>query len=65
MSIDLQSYFDTVNQSKLIEALSMTIKNGKIISLIHKFLNALIMEDSGFRNTKEGAPQMRTIKSTV
>ena len=57
ISMDLQAYFDTVNHSKLIEVLSRTIKDGRAISLIHKYLNAGVMEDGGFRATPEGVPQ--------
>ncbi len=57
VSIDLQSYFDTVNHSKLIEVLSKTIKDGRVISLIHKYLKAGVMEDGGFQTTAEGVPQ--------
>lgn len=57
VSMDLQSYFDTVNHSKLIEVLSRTVKDGRVISLIHKYLNAGVMEDGGFRATTEGVPQ--------
>lgn len=57
ISMDLQSYFDTVNHSKLIEVLSRTIKDGRVISLIHKYLNAGVMEDGGFHATTEGVPQ--------
>lgn len=38
--MDLEKFFDTVCQSKLIEVLSRTIKDGRVISLIHKYLNA-------------------------
>lgn len=57
ISMDLQSYFDTVNHSKLIEVLSRTVKDGRVISLIHKYLNAGVMEDGGFHVTPEGVPQ--------
>ena len=57
ISMDLQSYFDTVNHSKLIEVLSRTIKDGRVISLIHKYLKAGVMEDGGFHGTEEGVPQ--------
>ena len=57
VSMDLASYFDTVNHSKLIEVLSRTIKDGRVISLIHKYLNAGVMEDGGFHATEEGVPQ--------
>ena len=57
ISMDLQAYFDTVNHSKLIEVLSRTIKDGRVISLIHKYLNAGVMEDGRFHATPEGVPQ--------
>ena len=57
VSMDLEAYFDTVNHSKLIEVLGRTIKDGRVISLIHKFLNAGVMEDGGFKATEEGVPQ--------
>lgn len=57
ISMDLQSYFDTVNHSKLIEVMSKTVKDGRVISLVHKYLNAGVMEDGGFRATTEGVPQ--------
>jgi len=57
VSMDLQSFFDTVNHSKLIEVLSRTIKDGRVISLIHKYLKAGVMEDGGFHPTEEGVPQ--------
>ena len=40
VDMDLEKYFDTVNQSKLIEVLSRTIKDGRVISLIHKYLKS-------------------------
>ena len=57
VSMDLAAYFDTVNHSKLIEVLSRTVKDGRVISLIHKYLNAGVMEDGGFQSTEKGVPQ--------
>ena len=57
VSMDLAKYFDTVNHSKLIEVLSRTVRDGRVISLVHKFLNAGVMEDGGFQSTEEGVPQ--------
>lgn len=56
-SSGILTYFDTVNHSKLIEVLSRTIKDGRVISLIHKYLNSGVMEDGGFCPTEEGVPQ--------
>lgn len=57
VSMDLQAYFDTVNHSKLIEVLSRTIKDGRVISLIHKYLNSGVMEDGSVHANTEGVPQ--------
>ena len=57
VDMDLEKYFDTVNQSKLIEVLSRTIKDGRVISLIHKFLKAGVIEKHTFKETGVGVPQ--------
>ena len=36
--LDLERFFDRVNHSKLIEILSGAIKDGRVVSLIHKYL---------------------------
>ncbi len=38
VDMDLEKYFDTVSHSKLIEVLSRTIKDGRVISLIHRYM---------------------------
>jgi RNA-directed DNA polymerase len=53
----LERYFDTVNHSKLIEILSRTIKDGRVVSLIHKYLNAGVMHEDHYEETHEGVPQ--------
>ena len=57
VSMDLEKFFDTVNHSKLIEVLSRTIKDGRVILLIHKYLNAGVAKDGFFQETEEGVPQ--------
>jgi RNA-directed DNA polymerase len=57
VSMDLERFFDTVNHSKLIEVLSRTIKDSRVISLIHKYLNAGIVGNGFFEKTEEGVPQ--------
>lgn len=57
VDMDLEKYFDTVNQSKLIQTLSETIKDGRVISLIHKFLRAGVMVGRMFEDSPEGVPQ--------
>lgn len=57
VDMDLDKFFDTVNQSKLIEVLSRTVQDGRVISLIHKYLNAGVVVRNKFEETKEGVPQ--------
>ena len=57
VDMDLEKYFDTVNQSKLIQILSETIREGRVISLIHKFLRAGVMANGLFEESPEGVPQ--------
>ena len=55
--MDLEKFFDTVNHSRLIEILSRTIKDGRVVSLIHKYLNAGMTQNGFFEKTEEGVPQ--------
>jgi group II intron reverse transcriptase/maturase len=57
VDMDLEKYFDTVSHSKLIEVLSRTITDGRVISLIHKYMNAGVIEKWKFVETVVGVPQ--------
>lgn len=57
VDMDLEKFFDTVCQSKLIEVLGRTIKDGRLISLIHKYLNAGVIANGMFERTEIGMPQ--------
>lgn len=57
VDMDLEKFFDTVNQSKLIEILSRDIKDGRVISLIHKYLRAGAVWCGKFEETETGVPQ--------
>lgn len=57
VDMDLEKYFDTVNQSKLVEVLSRTIKDGRVISLIHKYLKSGVIVKQRFEETEVGVPQ--------
>ena len=57
VDLDLERFFDTVNHSKLIEILSRTIKDGRVVSLIHKYLRSGVMNKGMFEASKSGTPQ--------
>ena len=57
VDMDLEKFFDTVSQSKLIQVLSETIKDGRVISIIHKYLNAGVIARGVFEKTEKGVPQ--------
>jgi group II intron reverse transcriptase/maturase len=57
VDMDLEKYFDTVNRSKLVEVMSRTIKDGRIITLIHKFLNAGVQVGTRIETPEAGIPQ--------
>lgn len=57
VDMDLEKFFDTVSHSKLIELLSRTIKDSRVLSLIHCYLNAGVQIGQNFEPSKEGVPQ--------
>nr|MBD3623478.1 group II intron reverse transcriptase/maturase [Sunxiuqinia sp.] len=57
VDIDLEKFFDKVNHSKLIEVLSRKVKDGRVISLIHKYLNAGVVVKQQFEPSQQGVPQ--------
>lgn len=57
VDLDLEQFFDRVNHSKLIDILSRTIKDGRVVSLIHKYLNAGVIVEGEYESRVEGVPQ--------
>ena len=57
VDMDLEKFFDTVNQSKLMEILARDIKDGRVLSLIHKYLRAGAVWCGKFEDTEMGVPQ--------
>lgn len=57
VSLDLERFFDTVNHSRLIELLSRRVKDGRVVSLIHRYLNGGVMVRHKFENSAMGVPQ--------
>ena len=57
VDIDIESFFDEVNQDKLIGIIRRTVKDGDLVSLIRKFLQSGVMEKGVIQPTKKGTPQ--------
>ena len=57
VDIDLEKFFDTVNQDKLITIIGKTISDGDVVSLIRKYLSAGVMEKGIVKATTVGTPQ--------
>lgn len=57
VDIDLAKYFDTVNHDKLMRLLSKRIKDGRVLSLIRKYLKSGVMINGVVNDTEEGTPQ--------
>lgn len=57
VDMDLEKFFDTVNQSKLTEILRRRIKDGRVLSLIGKYLSAGVVVCGKWEETKLGVPQ--------
>lgn len=58
VDMDLEKFFDTINHAKMVQILSERIKDGRVISLIHKFLRADVQLKNGHVEKRDkGAPQ--------
>ena len=57
LDTDLEKFFDTVSHSKLIEVLSHTIKDVRVLSLIHRYLNEGVIHCGRYEPSQLGVPQ--------
>lgn len=57
VDMDLEKFFDKINHSKMVQILSERISDGRVISLIHRFLRADVQTDKGLETRDMGAPQ--------
>lgn len=57
VDLDLERFFDTVSHSKVIEILSRTIKDGRVVSLIHRYLRSGVINKGLWHASEEGTPQ--------
>jgi len=57
VDLDLEKFFDMVNQDLLISIIRRTINEDKVVSLIRKYLQAGVLVKGVFEKTEKGTPQ--------
>jgi RNA-directed DNA polymerase len=57
IELDIRKYFDSIDHERLREVLHGRIRDGVILSLIGKWLNAGVLEDGGVSYPDSGSPQ--------
>ena len=57
VDIDLEKFFDRVNQDRLMARVAERMSDKRVLTLIRAFLGAGVLEDGLVRPTEEGTPQ--------
>ena len=57
IEVDIRKYFDTIDHERLREALHSRVRDGVILRLIGKWLNAGVMEGGAVSYRESGTPQ--------
>jgi RNA-directed DNA polymerase len=57
VDLDLEKFFDRVNQDVMMSRIARRVKDKRVLKLIRAFLNAGMMEDGLVKPTEEGVPQ--------
>ncbi|MFC3252276.1 group II intron reverse transcriptase/maturase [Paenibacillus sepulcri] len=57
VDVDIQGYFDNMNQEKRMKLVEMRISDRRILKLIRQWLGAGVMEEGQVRRTDLGTPQ--------
>jgi RNA-directed DNA polymerase len=57
LDADLRSYFDKIDQERLVGLIAEEISDGRVLRLIRSFLEAGVIVDGAWEPTKTGVPQ--------
>lgn len=57
LEVDIRSYFDTIDHGHLREILQQRVRDGVLLRLIGKWLNAGVLENGSYSRPEAGSPQ--------
>jgi RNA-directed DNA polymerase len=57
IELDIRKYFDSIDHERLMAVLGRRVRDGVLLRLIGKWLNAGVMEAGALRRTEAGTPQ--------
>lgn len=57
VDLDLEKFFDTVDHEKIRSIMNKKVQDGRVLSLIYKFLKSGAMSQGGFEESYLGMPQ--------
>jgi group II intron reverse transcriptase/maturase len=57
LEIDIRSFFDTLDHAHLREIFQRRVRDGVLVRLVGKWLNAGVLEDGAVRYPEQGSPQ--------
>jgi RNA-directed DNA polymerase len=57
VEVDVRKYFDTVDHAKLLELIRQRVRDGVLLRLIGKWLNAGVLEEERVHYSEAGTPQ--------
>jgi RNA-directed DNA polymerase len=65
VELDIRKYFDSIDHEQLRGVLSQRVRDGVVLRLIGKWLNAGVMEDGALHHPETGAPQGGVISPLI
>lgn len=55
--MDMSKCFDTLNHKLILQSVNRKVSDGKVLSLIEKFLKSGVLDQEEFEETEKGSPQ--------